>query len=152
MDPSQPGKGMGDITLPPGVNPQNFGQLKFTTLSQQQAHNINSAGGLQGGAAGGAGSRSTSDLGSSAAADIDFDFNILANYLAQELQYGELCYSLWRRRRGRRGRRGRRVVTFTAICREFLIVSDLQNILCTVCSIIGKVTLCTFARERRTWE
>lgn len=77
-------KGMcGDIPLPAGVNPQTFGQLKFTSLQAQQQLNtqqLQQQQQSQGGAAGTA---------TAAAADIDFDFNILANYLAEEVQYGK---------------------------------------------------------------
>lgn len=58
----------------PGINPQNFGQFKFTNPGGR---------GQTGALAGAAG------CGLGPMTEIDFDFNILANYLAEEVQYGE---------------------------------------------------------------
>lgn len=56
----------------PVVDPQNCGQLKFTNMDGR---------GQAGGAAGGGALGPTTE--------IDFDFNILANYLAEEVQLGK---------------------------------------------------------------
>lgn len=56
---------------------QLAGQLKFTTIDGR---------GRQNAAAGGAGGAGGGPVG---AAEIDLDFNILAKYLAEEVQFGE---------------------------------------------------------------
>lgn len=84
---SNPSQGEG----PPVVNPQRFGQLKFTTLDGRGQAEAGAAGGAAvAGAASATGGVGSAAGGLGAMAEIDFDFNILANYLAEEVQYSKL--------------------------------------------------------------